>query len=145
LPRGSGPPPKRTEERRRVNKPATPVTRAPGAPTVTIPDPDPGWHPAALRWWDSLAESGQSKWYEPSDWAMAWVTAELLSGQLKTVKRSSVMISAIWDAMGKLLITEADRRRLRIELERGDPEKAEKERKAKVTRMRDYHRAARSG
>lgn len=145
MPKGSGPPPKRSEERRRVNKPDTPITRAPGAAVVTIPDPDPNWHHAARAWWDSLAESGQSKWYEPSDWQMAWITAELLSGQLRIAKRSSVMISCIWEAMGKLLITEADRRRLRIELERGDPEKADKEAKAKVARMSAYRRAARSG
>ena len=40
-------------------------------------------HPAARRWFESLAESGQSAFYEPSDWATAYVLAETMSRELR--------------------------------------------------------------
>ena len=89
---GNGPPPKRTEERRRRNK-----TDASGRPyeetveavvidqqaeilaEVVVPAPDPTWHPIARMLWDSILKSGQSMFYEPSDWAVAFLTCESIS------------------------------------------------------------------
>jgi hypothetical protein len=133
-----GPVPKRSDQRRRTNKPEIPVEhapsgaghapsgRAPGGPAYRKPAADKEWHPLAQRWWNALAKSGQSRWYEPSDWEHAYVWAHLLSKQLESSKPSAMMLAA-WDsASARLLVTEGDRRRARIELERGqgaDPDK----------------------
>lgn len=114
---------------------------------VTIPDADEDWHPIARMLWDSLALSGQSDYYQQSDWAFAYSLCEDLSqyknplvnretGELY-FKRSGQMLQTIYSAMSNLLVTEADRRRVRIELEAPEPEKAS----AAVLAIADYQHA----
>lgn len=115
----AGPVPKRSDQRRRRNKPAVEITAAPGASAVAQPDPPDAWHPAAVRWYTSLADSGQARFYEPSDWATAWVWAELLSRALNQGERPSAQLVMAWSSGAtELLTTEGSRRRMRIELER---------------------------
>lgn len=115
-----GPPPKRTDQRRRRNKPeGVQVTKAKGAHLVTPPAANRQWHPVAKRWFDSLKTSGQSAFYEDSDWATAYLIAESMSRELHTGEPPSGASLAAWlKAMGSLLVTEGDRRRARLELER---------------------------
>lgn len=118
MPRKPGPPPKRSTQRRRRNSSSDEVER------VSVPDEIRGpkltnarQHTAvARRFWESLRESGQAEFYEASDWA----AAELLTFAIDSyVKRpSGRMLRAISAGMGGLLVTEADRRRVRLELER---------------------------
>lgn len=115
----AGPVPKRSDQRRRRNKSDVDITAAPGAPVVSQPAPSEVWDPAAVRWYTSLAESGQARFYEPSDWATAWVWAELLSRALMQGDRPSAQLVMAWSAGAtELLTTEGARRRMRIELER---------------------------
>lgn len=132
-----GPIPKREKQRRRRNKPDGTVDKGVGAAEVPIPPAKSTWHPAAKRWYESLERSGQSYWYEPSDWATAYVIAESMSRDLKPVvigfnektgkvhKESmpinGARLSSYLKAMSVLLVTEGDRRRARIELERPAP------------------------
>jgi hypothetical protein len=103
------------------------------AENVTVPDPDENWHPIAKNWYQSLAESGQSAYYEPSDWMLAYVVAESISRDLEprivTVTKEGHVIRAeqpmtgsnlqgYLKAMTLLLVSEGDRRRSRIELDR---------------------------
>lgn len=126
-----GPVPKRSDQVRRRNAPEVPIDTAPAATDVEIPEPDKSWHPIALRWYLSLADSGQSHWYEPSDWALAYLIAESMSRDLKpqvvgvsidgkavkaTIPLRGASMSSYLKAMTSLLVTEGDRRRLRIEL-----------------------------
>lgn len=114
-----GPPPKRSSQRRRVNKPVIPVTVADGAVEVVVPVADEGWHPVARGWFESLAGSGQSAFYEPSDWAVAVLVAESMSRELwGDGPVSGAALMAWLRAMTALMVTEGDRRRLRLELER---------------------------
>lgn len=83
---------------------------------VRIPHADPEWHPIARKFYDSLKTSGQSDFYQNSDWAYAFSLCDDLSLYKKSGKRSSMMFAAINTAMTNLLVTEADRRRARIEL-----------------------------
>lgn len=138
-----GPVPKKDAERRRRNK-----TTESGdsievmkinldevlAGEVEIPAPDPKWHPLARHFYDSLGKSGQAIWLEPSDWALAYILAESLSRDLNpqpigineetgkpvmaTVPLKGSSLSSYLKAFSALLVTEGDRRRLRIELER---------------------------
>lgn len=151
-----GPVPKRSDQRRRANKPATAagkVSKAPAASKSTAPEACKEWHPVALRWYESLALSGQSAFYEPSDWATAYLVAESISRDLspqfvgvtagndsepiyEVIPLKGASLAAYLKAFGNLLTTEGDRRRASLELQRGEVVDADEE--ASVTAMADY-------
>jgi hypothetical protein len=90
---------------------------------VTIPHADKDWHPIARKLWDSLKTSGQADFYQNSDWLFAYAVIDDLSVYKKSGRRSSQMAQVIYAALGRLLVTEADRRAVRIELH--EPESGE--------------------
>ena len=144
-----GPPPKRDAERRRRNKPDVPTETVDlstlFAQEVEIPVADEDWHPAARRWYDSLKRSGQARFFEPSDWATAYIVAEDLHRQLSPipivvtdaeggqsvemhdVPMNGAKLAAVLKAAASLMATEAERRRLRIEIERDRSEPVEED------------------
>lgn len=136
---GDGPVPKRSDQRRRRNKPegSAPVK----APTAPNPPPaiapDPNWHPIAQDWFESLAESGQAQFYEPSDWQTARYVGEAMSRNLAADRFSAQLFASVMAGMTELLTTEGARRRMRIELERQAPAEP-----ASVSIMAEYRRAA---
>jgi hypothetical protein len=110
-----------------------PVVKGATASVVVAPDSDPEWHSIARRWFDSLKVSAQNQWYEPSDWATAYLVAESISRDLnpqvvgitergdvvtETIPLKGASLSAYLRAMGNLLTTEGDRRRASVELQR---------------------------
>ncbi len=128
-----GPIPKRSDQRRRVNAPAIPLTESVAGLVSEQPKGDPDWHPLAADWYRSLADSGQSCFYEPSDWALARAIAEAMSRDLKprmvpvagalveaTMPVPGASLQAWMKAMTVLLATEGDRRRLSLELKRAE-------------------------
>lgn len=119
-----GPVPKRSTERRRRNKESKVETVQPLPAAVSIPAADAKWHPIARDLYESLATSGQAQFFEPSDWAAARYAAHEMSRALRN-KFSSMGFAAIWTAWSSLLVTEGDRRRVRLEIERqqGEPAK----------------------
>ena len=127
-----GPVPKRTESRQRRNVSEVDVKRADGAEDVSQPAPDPDWHPIATRLWESLGRSGQSRFYEPSDWAVAYSLMDDLSYYKASSKRSGQMLATIMSAMSSLLVTEGDRRRVQIELARPNADDSEENTKVAV-------------
>lgn len=156
VPGAGGPVPKRSDQRRRRNKPAVPVDSTSGGPVVDAPKANSKWHPVAKRWYESLAQSGQAVFYEPSDWATAYLIAESLSRDLKpqpigvdddgapvleSIPLKGTSLSAYLKAFTVLLTTEGDRRRLRLELSRGDEGPAE----GSPVALLDEFRDARSG
>lgn len=137
----TGPIPKRSEARRRRNKPDVEVTKVDVATLanaeIEIPLADEDWNPITRHWYESLAKSGQAVMLEPSDWATAYVLAEALNRELEpqpvvipgavgepgTVEMHKLPIkgaalSSLLKGFASLLVTEGDRRRLSIELER---------------------------
>lgn len=140
-----GPIPKRSEERRRQNKPETPLDKVDAVGPVEIPKANAKWHPVAKRIYDSLESSGQAKFYEASDWSTAYMLAESLSRDLNpqfvglseknsvtkdgtlTTETKPVMqrlplkgasLAAYLKGFAALGVTEGDRRRMGIEIER---------------------------
>lgn len=127
-----GPAPKRSDQRRRRNK--VDITTAPSGPEAKLTverKANSKWHPVAKRWYESLSKSGQSRFYEESDWAAAWVLAESISRELSPqvvkvldsgqivkahVPPTGAALSAWLKGMTALLVTEGDRRRAQIEL-----------------------------
>lgn len=134
-----GPVPKRSEERRRRNKDVEIEQVSSGTDLpCEPPEPDEQWHPIARKWYLSLAESGQAIFYEPSDWATAVYVAEAMSRNIDQDKMSGHMFGAVIAASSNLLVTEGDRRRLRLELTRADVKDTES---AGVTALRDYKKS----
>jgi hypothetical protein len=113
-----GPVPARSDQRRRRNKPETPTDRVAIDGKVTIPAPAEGWHPIAAAWYGSLERSGQSRYFEPSDWQAAHFTAALMSDCLSGDGVNAQLVAQIRGMMADLLTTEGARRRAGIELER---------------------------
>lgn len=141
-----GPVPKKDAERRRRNTtpesegslsaiPSTVVDLDSAiAGEVEIPTADEKWHPIAIQMWEAQIKSGQVLWMEPSDWAILYTLCESLSRDMKpqvvgineqtgkpimaTVPLKGASLNAYLKAFASLLMTEGDRRRLRIELER---------------------------
>jgi len=103
-----------------------------------MPPADEGWHPIARDWYCSLDESGQSQFFEPSDWQAARYVAEVMSKNLAAGRFSAMLFSAVWSAMTELLSTEASRRRVRMEIER---EAGEATPPAGVTALDEYRRS----
>lgn len=124
------------------------VTRGELRP-VRWPNTPSDWHPIAKMVWKSLKESGQADFYQQSDIAFAYSVCEDLShykqgskgidretGELYNKARSGQMLTAIMGALSNLLMTEADRRRVRIELQAPEPESTP----ASVLAIADYKR-----
>ena len=83
---------------------------------VTIPRVDPAWHPQAKKFFNSLKTSGQADFYQDSDWAFAVFLADEITAYKSAGNRSAMMLTAILQGMERLLLTEGDRRKARIEL-----------------------------
>jgi hypothetical protein len=93
----------------------------------------------AKRWYLSLEESGQARYYEPSDWAAAYLLAESMSRELKpqpivdaagkvhrvAMPPKAASVAAWLKGMTSLLVTEGDRRRAALELSRPKPDGGE--------------------
>jgi hypothetical protein len=83
----SGPPPKRSEDRRRRNKDGIELTKVNIdellAGEVEIPVADENWEPLTKSFYDSFARSGQAIWMEPTDWMTAYTLMEVLDRWLK--------------------------------------------------------------
>lgn len=115
-----GPIGKRSDQRlgHRSAEEQSATVRAPAGARTRVPSADRTWHPIARGMFDSLKKSGQSVFFEPSDWQTARLAAEVTSQMLKAEKLSAMLLSAVDGIWSRLLMTEADRRRLKIELEK---------------------------
>lgn len=78
--------------------------------------PDPNWHPAVLRLYESVKDSGSETFYQQSDWAMLWMLCNDMSKLQNQQRPSAVMLQTIYNQLGNMLLTESDRRKVRIEL-----------------------------
>lgn len=120
----TGPVPKRSDERIRRNAEVIPIEKLAAAglviaPALALDDP----HPMVVNFYDSLKESAQAKYYEPSDWEYARYVMYFINKLLRQQGNpSAVMFAAINTALSNLLVTEGDRRRVRIEVERDGQE-----------------------
>lgn len=99
-----------------------------------IPKMDPDWHPSARYIYASIKKSGQSDFYEASDWAYAYSVCEDLSNFKKMSRPSAQMAAVVYSALNQLLLTEGERRRARIELE--DPKDEEQD--AELVLVEEY-------
>lgn len=142
---------KRHGHRANDDVPAT----APGGPSEQ-PPPRSGWPKLVKDFYLALGRSGESQWYQASDWAAAQILCEAMARELrprivgytengKPIRRqtppTAAALSAWFKAMASLMVTEADRRRMHLELE--PPPKDEKD--ADVADFTDYARRLTTG
>lgn len=80
-------------------------------------EPDPSWHPIAVMIWDAALSSGQAAFYQNSDLALLYHACEEMSLYKYNSRRSAQMLHEIISTLGDLLMTEGDRRRVRVELQ----------------------------
>lgn len=114
-----GPAPKRSDERIRRNKPEYEITKIEATGTVEQPDlgfDDP--HPITVELWESMSQSAQSQYYEPTDWAYAKFVLHHADQLLKNSRPSAQMFQGITSSFGDLLMSEGARRRVAMEIER---------------------------
>jgi hypothetical protein len=123
----------RPRERKGGGPNAAPISTGERRPVV-IPRADPNWHKIAKMMWDAMKKSGQDDYYQQSDWAYAYSLCDDLTYYKNADRRSPEMLKAINTAMERLLLTEGDRRRARIELNEPEPETEP----ASVTAIADY-------
>jgi hypothetical protein len=116
--------PKRSDQRRRTNKPEIPIENADRTEDVSWPAPDAAWHPLATEWYLSLAKSATSVYYDNNDVAQARIVTHLVSEQLSRPGGAVAnAIGPLFAAMNDFLTTEGARRKLRIEIARSDEQK----------------------
>ena len=99
-----------------------------------IPAPDQSWHNIAMMMWDAATKSGQTIFYEPSDWASLYLLCESVSRDMgeqfvgfnpvtgepmyEVIPLKGSSMASYTKMMSALMMNEADRRRARIELNR---------------------------
>lgn len=126
-----GPVPKRDDQRIRRNKPETETEHVYVEDDVEPPelrDYITAPHRIVSLTWDSILDSAQSRYYEPSDWAYALFLLEMMDNQIKSGRPSPGIIHEINSGLQSLMITEGERRRLKLEVHRGkqeDPDEAD--------------------
>ncbi|MDP7733655.1 hypothetical protein [Mycobacterium paragordonae] len=116
-----GPVPQRSEQTVRRNKPEIPISKVTAIGNVPIPDLDiDNPHPLVTSLYESLRHSAQNKYYEPSDWEYARLTMHLLNDLVWSpgARGAAIKIASINQMLTSLLVTEGDRRRVRMEVER---------------------------
>lgn len=112
-----GPAPKRDAERARSNTPASGAARHGELRPVSIPNADrKNWNPRATALFDSFKTSGQSDYFQDTDWQMLKIACDLLTQYYNRPRAMDMQnIERILTSLGA---TEGARRQaLRIELE----------------------------
>jgi hypothetical protein len=119
-----GPVPKRSEERVRRHKPDVPTDVIEMVGRVEVPDLGiPFAHDLVIDFWAALRESGQTKYYEPTDWQYARMALWFVNDMLRRAEDSgkapsSMMLQQVNSMLADLLVAEGQRRRVRMEIER---------------------------
>ena len=122
---GNGPIPNRSDQRVRRNKPDVPIEKITAIGGVPVPDLgilNPHW--LVRDMYNSLKVSAQKKYFEPSDWQYARLAMFTLNEMLqpsedgKPARISAMKLQVVNQMLGSLLMTEGERRRVRIEVER---------------------------
>jgi hypothetical protein len=110
--------PKRSDQRVRRNKDeALEIVEAIGVvrmPHLGLDNP----HPLIVDLYLSLADSAQSRYYEPSDWQFARFALHFADVLLKSPRPSAQLLASVQTMLTDLLVSEGSRRRVRLEVER---------------------------
>ncbi|WP_405490463.1 hypothetical protein [Nocardia sp. NBC_00511] len=131
-------PPKRSDQRRRRNKPKFEAEHGLDTPVGAVDAPPldiEGLHEIAVAWYDALKVSPEGRYFTAAIWQRARVTALLLSRHLSAERTSAQMHLALQADMRDLLVSAADQRRLGIEVQRPQ---ADLDEDAAVVQLNEY-------
>ena len=115
-----GPPPKRSDQRRRRNAPNIPISKVEGA-AASQPELGMDVHPVVADWYAALSQGPEAQFYTPAMWQRARIVARMLSGVLEAGRPSSQMYAALQADMKSLLVDAGELRRLGIEVQAAEP------------------------
>lgn len=138
-----GPIGKRSDQLIRRNIPEVPVDKITVIGNVPIPQLDiDRAHPLVVDFYESLKQSAQNKYYESSDWNYARLMLLALNQELTATYKdgnprpiSAMKLQVINQMMAALMVTEGERRRARLEIERNQNPSGED---GKVLTMADH-------
>ena len=85
---------------------------------VEIPETPEHWHEIAKMVFNSIKSSGQREFFQQTDWAIAYMTCDEIHRYRQSDSPKAFHLQQIYAALGSLLMTEADRRKVRIELQK---------------------------
>jgi len=111
-----GPAPKRSDQRRRRNKPAIDISKVEGA-AASQPELGLEVHPLVADWYAALDEGPEAQFYTPAMWQRARIVARMLDGVITAGRPSSQMYAALQADMKSLLVDAGELRRLGIEVQ----------------------------
>lgn len=122
-----GPIEKRDDQVIRRNADRIPADKVPAIGDVPIPELDiPNPHKIVVDMYESLKTSAQNIYFEDSDWQYARFTLHFCNKLLRKREPSAMMLATVNQMLTSLLMTEGDRRRVRIEIERNKNQPAGK-------------------
>lgn len=127
-----GPVPKRSEDRKRRNKTPGGSVKACGAARVNVPRGNSDWAAVAKRLYKGLRDSGQSRFFEPSDWAFAYFMMDEITRYTECGRQNGQVLSSLLSGLSSLLVTEGERRRVGMELTRSDSQPGDGEKNVLV-------------
>lgn len=99
------------------NREKSAVTKGVRMPVTSRPSANLNWADWLQEYYNALGSSGQSVFYQNTDWHHAYFVFEQLDAHVKSGMRSAVLFQALNSALISLLVTEGERRRVRIELD----------------------------
>ncbi|MGW5735722.1 MULTISPECIES: phage terminase small subunit [Streptomyces] len=113
-----GPVPKRSDEVMGHHRTTERVTETPSAAAMPVAAPDASgedWHRLAEGFYESFGRSGQSFYFEPSDWQTLKILCDHMSQLLRSATLNGELFQACLSFAEDMLTTEASRRRMRLE------------------------------
>lgn len=121
-----GPIGKRSDQLIRRNIPEVPIDKISVIGQVAIPELNiENPHPMVVDLYESLKHSAQNKFYELSDWQIARLAMLSLNQELTATYKngdprpiSAIKLQVINQMFSQLMMTEGERRRARLEIER---------------------------
>jgi len=122
-----GPVPKRRSE---LSRESTANAKAPITNGVLLPPSEDwsrrevpeNWPPQVRDLWLSAFSSGQQAFMQDTDFALLWFACVEAAEYVMADKRSAMMLTALMGIFERLMFTEGDRRRVRIELQHPIPQ-----------------------
>ena len=99
---------------------ANPVTKVGFEATLVPPAPNPEWVDIALSAYQAFLDSPLNAYYAQTDLVYGWMTAQAIHQAVKSPTSTKTL--AAESMMRSALFNEADRRRIRIELTRKEPD-----------------------
>ena len=139
-----GPAPKRSDQRRRANKPESQGAAETTTAGAAGDQPELGFeaHQLVVDMWGALGKSVEGKFFSHADWQRARYELFFVNGLFESGRIGAQAWQAVQAGLSALLISPADKRRAGIELKKATSDPDEE---AAVVQLEQYRAALSSG